>query len=102
MGAITERVLVPAKIVRPRVTGAGLRNAASNCILGLSFFVAMIPAARALSWSLFGLANIVWLSGAAIMGVLPPCRGRKKCSAPNGVHGRPSSNGKRERPAANA
>jgi len=70
MGAISERVLVPAKIVRPLVTGAGLRNAASNCILGLSFFVAMIPAARALSLSLSGLANIVWLSGAAIMGIL--------------------------------
>jgi isoprenylcysteine carboxyl methyltransferase (ICMT) family protein YpbQ len=70
MGAIAERVLVPAKIARPIVTGAGLRNAAGNCILGLSFFIAMIPAARALSWSLFGLANIVWLSGAAIMGIL--------------------------------
>jgi isoprenylcysteine carboxyl methyltransferase (ICMT) family protein YpbQ len=70
MGAITERVLVPAKIAHPLVTGAGLRNAASNCILGISFFIAMIPAARALSWSLFGLANIVWLSGAAIMGML--------------------------------
>jgi isoprenylcysteine carboxyl methyltransferase (ICMT) family protein YpbQ len=70
MGAITERVLVPVKIVRPLVTGAGLRNAASNCILGISFFIAMIPAARALSWSLSGLANIVWLSGAAIMGIL--------------------------------
>jgi protein-S-isoprenylcysteine O-methyltransferase Ste14 len=70
MGAITERVLVRTKIVRPLVTGAGLRNAASNCILGLSFFVAMIPAARALSLSLSGLANIVWLSGAAIMGIL--------------------------------
>jgi protein-S-isoprenylcysteine O-methyltransferase Ste14 len=70
MGAITERVLVPAKIAQPFVTGAGLRNAASNCILGLSFFIAMIPAARALSWSLSGLANIVWLSGAAIMGIL--------------------------------
>ena len=70
MGAISERVLVPAKIVRPLVTGAGLRNAAGNCILGLSFFIAMIPAARALSWNLSGLANIVWLSGAAIMGIL--------------------------------
>ena len=70
MGAITDGVGRPIKIVRPVVTGAGLRNAASNCILGLSFFVAMIPAARALSWSLFGLANIVWLSGAAIMGML--------------------------------
>ena len=70
MGAITDRVRVPAEIVRPSVTGAGLRNAASNCILGLSFFIAMIPAARALSWSLLGVANIIWLSGAAIMGVL--------------------------------
>ena len=70
MGAITDGVGRPIKIVRPVVTGAGLRNAASNCILGLSFFIAMIPAARALSWSLFGLANIVWLSGAAIMGML--------------------------------
>ena len=30
----------------------------------------MIPAARALSWNLSGIANIVWLTGAAIMGAL--------------------------------
>ena len=30
----------------------------------------MIPAARALSWNLSGIANIVWLVGAAIMGTL--------------------------------
>jgi len=84
MGAITERVLVPAKILRPRVTGAGLRNAASNCILGISFFVAMIPAARALSWSLFGLANIVWLSGAAIMGILSFVRTPPRSTMVNG------------------
>ena len=84
MGAITERVLVPAKILRPRVTGAGLRNAASNCILGLSFFIAMIPAARALSWSLFGLANIVWLSGAAIMGMLSFVRTPPRSTMVNG------------------
>ena len=30
----------------------------------------MIPAARALSWNLSGIANIVWLIGAAIMGTL--------------------------------
>ncbi len=70
MGAITDGRTVSAKIVHPGVTSAGLRNAASNCILGASFFIAMIPAARALSWSLFGLANIVWLTGAAIMGIL--------------------------------
>src|SRR5258708_33209808 len=84
MVAITERVLVPAKIVRPRVTGAGLRKAASNCILGISFFVAMIPAARALSWSLFGLANIVWLSGAAIMGILSFVRTPPRSTMVNG------------------
>ena len=70
MGAITDGVSRPIKIVHPLVTGAGLRNAASNCILGFSFLIAMIPAARALSLSLVGLANIVWLSGAAIMGIL--------------------------------
>ena len=70
MGAITDGVRVPAEIVRPVVTGAGLRNAASNCVLGISFFIAIIPAARTLSWSLLGLANIIWLSGAAIMGIL--------------------------------
>ena len=30
----------------------------------------MIPAARALSWSIAGVANVVWLSGAAIMAIL--------------------------------
>ena len=70
MGAITDRVAVPAKFVKPMVTSTGLRNVASNCVLGISFFIAMIPAARALSWSLLGVANIIWLSGAAIMGIL--------------------------------
>jgi hypothetical protein len=70
MEAIAGRLARPIRVVDPFVTGAGLRNAAGNCILGISFFIAMIPAARALSWSLAGLANIVWLSGAAIMGVL--------------------------------
>lgn len=69
MEAVADLV-VPIRVVHPFVTGAGLRNAAGNCILGISFLIAMIPAARALSWSLFGLANIVWLSGAAIMGIL--------------------------------
>ncbi len=70
MGAITDRATLPLKIVRPLVTGAGLRNAASNCVLGVSFLIAMIPAARALSFSLVGLANIAWLSGALVMGIL--------------------------------
>src|SRR5216684_1836968 len=70
MEAIAERVPATREIVQPLVTGSGLRNAAGNCILGISFFVAMIPAARALSWSMVGAANVVWLLGAAIMGVL--------------------------------
>src|SRR5260370_5354600 len=70
MEAIAERAPATGEIVQPLFTGAGLRNAAGNCILGISFFVAMIPAARALSWSMVGAANVVWLSGAAIMGIL--------------------------------
>jgi protein-S-isoprenylcysteine O-methyltransferase Ste14 len=70
MEAIADRVVLPVKLVHPFVTGAGLRIPAGNCLLAFSFFIAMIPAARALSWSLAGLANIAWLSGAAIMGVL--------------------------------
>src|SRR5260370_30564757 len=70
MEAIAERVPATREIVQPIFTGAGLRNAAGNCILGISFFVAMIPAARALSWSMVGAAKVVWLSGASIMGIL--------------------------------
>lgn len=70
MGAITDGVRLPAKMVRPFVTGSAFRNAAGNCILGVSFFVTIIPAARTLRWNFFGLANIVWLVGAAIMGIL--------------------------------
>src|SRR5258707_14993370 len=84
MGAITDALLVPAKIGHPIVTGAGLRNATSTCTLGLSFFIAMIPAARALSWSLFWLANIVWLSGAAIMGILSFVRTPPQSTMVNG------------------
>lgn len=70
MEAIADRVAAPTKIVQPLVTGSGLRNAAGNTLLGISFLVAIIPAARALSWSMLGLANVVWLVGAAIMGIL--------------------------------
>lgn len=70
MGVVADRVDRPVEVVHPSVTGAGLRIAAGNCLLAFSFFIAMIPAARALSWSIAGLANAVWLSGAAIMGIL--------------------------------
>jgi protein-S-isoprenylcysteine O-methyltransferase Ste14 len=70
VGAIAEPAARPIGVVQPIVTVAGLRTAAGNCLLAFSFFIAMIPAARALSWSIAGVANIVWLSGAAIMGIL--------------------------------
>ena len=70
MGAVVERVARPIKVVHPFATVAGLRIAAGNCLLAFSFFIAMIPAARALSWNLSGVANVVWLLGAATMGVL--------------------------------
>jgi protein-S-isoprenylcysteine O-methyltransferase Ste14 len=70
MEAITAGVARPVKVVHPFVTGAGLRVAAGNCLLAASFFIAMVPSARALSWNLQGIANIVWITGAAIMGTL--------------------------------
>ncbi len=69
MEAIADR-LAPAKIDHRLVTGSGLRVAAGNCLLAASFFIAMIPAARALTWNVAGLANLVWLCGAAIMAIL--------------------------------
>ena len=70
MQAISDHLPAPVEVVRPIVSGAGLRIAAGNCLLSASFFIAMIPAMRALSWSIAGVANAVWLFGAAIMGIL--------------------------------
>jgi protein-S-isoprenylcysteine O-methyltransferase Ste14 len=64
---------IPAKIAIPqqsRVTVAGLRRALGDCVLAVSFLLAMLPAGRGLSFSLAGAANVVWLAGAAIMAVM--------------------------------
>ncbi len=61
---------LPPAIPRPQLTIAGLRRALGDCVLAVSFLLAMLPAGRELSFSLAGAANIVWLTGAAIMAVM--------------------------------
>jgi len=63
---------IPAQIAVPQshVTVAGLRRALGDCVLALSFMLAMIPAGRELSFTLAGTANVVWIAGAAIMAVM--------------------------------
>ncbi|HYK65702.1 MAG TPA: isoprenylcysteine carboxylmethyltransferase family protein [Patescibacteria group bacterium] len=63
---ITTAVAVP----QPRITIAGLKHALGNCLLAISFLLATWPAAHKLTFDLAGAANIVWLAGAAIMGVM--------------------------------
>jgi protein-S-isoprenylcysteine O-methyltransferase Ste14 len=63
--------LAPAPIdAKPQLTMAWLRNAVSNCLLGAAFVVAAWPIAHKLSFDPAGLANAVWVVGAAIMGVM--------------------------------
>jgi protein-S-isoprenylcysteine O-methyltransferase Ste14 len=54
----------------PLVSAMGLRYACGNLLLALSFFTAIIPAANALAWSIYGFASAIWIAGAASMGVL--------------------------------
>jgi len=54
-----------------------------DCILGISFLLATIPAARALSFTLAGAANVVRLTGAAIMAVMSFARFVPRTSAVN-------------------
>jgi protein-S-isoprenylcysteine O-methyltransferase Ste14 len=70
MEAVVDRV--PASAAEPRayVTIAGLRHALGDCILAASFLIAMLPAGRELSFTLAGVANVVWVTGAAIMAVM--------------------------------
>ena len=49
---------------------AGLRIAVSNCLLAAAFMLAAWPTAHKLSFDPAGLANAVWVVGAAIMGVM--------------------------------
>jgi len=70
MEAVAARISAPVADLQPHVTTAGLRHALGNCLLAVSFLLATIPAARELSFSLAGAANLVWLTGAAIMAVM--------------------------------
>jgi protein-S-isoprenylcysteine O-methyltransferase Ste14 len=70
MEAVIARIPASASIPRPQLTIAGLRRALGDCVLAISFLLAMLPAGRELSFSLAGAANIVWLTGAAIMAVM--------------------------------
>ena len=70
MEAIAARLPASVAVPRPHVTIAGLRRALGDCVLAGFFLLAMLPAGRELKFSLAGVANIVWLVGAAIMAVM--------------------------------
>ena len=57
----------PAPSDRASVTWRGLRYTASNFGLAAMFFIGLIPARGRYN---FGVANYIWLGGAALMGVL--------------------------------
>jgi protein-S-isoprenylcysteine O-methyltransferase Ste14 len=82
MEAVVVRTPAPVAAVT-RVTFAGLRRALGDCVLAGSFLLAMLPAARALSFTLAGAANVVWLTGAAIMAVMSFARFVPRTSAVN-------------------
>jgi protein-S-isoprenylcysteine O-methyltransferase Ste14 len=82
MEAVVVRTLAPVSAVR-RVTVAGLRHALGDCVLAVSFLLAMLPAARALGFTLAGAANVVWLAGAAIMAIMSFARFAPRTSAVN-------------------
>lgn len=71
MQAVAARRITTAVVVPPpRVTIAGLKHALGNCLLAVSFLLATWPAAHKLTFDLAGAASLVWLAGAAIMGVM--------------------------------
>lgn len=70
MEAIAARIPAPAAVPQSYLTIAGLRRALGDCVLAVSFLLAMLPAGRELSFTLAGAANVVWIAGAAIMAVM--------------------------------
>jgi isoprenylcysteine carboxyl methyltransferase (ICMT) family protein YpbQ len=70
MEAVAARVAAPVTVPQSHVTIAGLRRALGDCVLAVSFLLAMLPAGREISFTLAGAANIVWLTGAAVMAVM--------------------------------
>lgn len=83
MEAVAARIPASTAVARPFVTIAGLRHALGDCILGISFLLATLPAARELSFTLAGAANAVWLTGAAIMAVMSFARFVPRTSSVN-------------------
>src|ERR1700691_3335847 len=70
MPAVAVPVHAQIPVPQSRVTIAGLRHAFGDCVLAASFLLATLPAGRELSFSLAGAANLVWLTGAAVMAVM--------------------------------
>ncbi|MGA9723192.1 MAG: isoprenylcysteine carboxylmethyltransferase family protein [Candidatus Binatus sp.] len=70
MEAVAARIRAPIVVPQARVTVAGLRHALGDCLLAAAFLLATLPGARELDFSLAGAANVVWLTGAAIMAVM--------------------------------
>jgi protein-S-isoprenylcysteine O-methyltransferase Ste14 len=70
MEAVAAPIRAPISIPQARITIAGLRHALGDCLLAASFLLATLPGARELKFSLAGAANMVWLTGAAIMAVM--------------------------------
>jgi protein-S-isoprenylcysteine O-methyltransferase Ste14 len=64
---VAEPVEVAPKPEIPAVTRGGLRHAAANIGVALMFFAALMPNASHYG---SGLANFIWVAGAALMGVL--------------------------------
>jgi protein-S-isoprenylcysteine O-methyltransferase Ste14 len=69
MDAVVARIPVRTAAPQSVVTLAGLRRALGDCLLAVSFMLAMLPAGRELSFTLAGAANVIWIAGAAIMAV---------------------------------
>jgi len=70
MEAVAAPIPAPTTVPQAQLTIAGLRLALGDCVLAVSFLIAMLPAGREISFTLAGGANIIWLAGAAIMAVM--------------------------------
>src|ERR1700735_3511379 len=70
MDAVVVRIPAFPAVPQPQLTIAGLRRALGDCVLAVSFLLAMLPAGREISFTLAGAANVVWLTGAAVMAVM--------------------------------
>src|SRR5271154_4897996 len=71
MEAVATRSSAPISVPpQARISIAGLRHALGDCLLAASFLLATLPAGRELTFTLAGVANVVWLVGAAVMAVM--------------------------------